>query len=120
MRWINEDPLSKIAIKYKLPLSFVALYLIVFGAGGYFIINSVYDSLENEIRSRLHSESLAQAAIFDKKLETFERRAEDFASDGFIRAQTEILTQNHDPLVVKQAYNRLTAHLKKNKLSLIK
>ncbi len=75
MKWLKKDPLSKIAIKYKLPLSFVALYLIVFGAGGYFIITSVNDSFDREIRARLQIESLAQAAIFDKKLETFERRS---------------------------------------------
>ncbi len=120
MRWFNKDPLSKIPIKFKLPLSFVTLYLIVFGVGGYFIINSVYDSLENEILSRLRSESLAQAAIFDKKLETLARRAEDFASDGFIRTQTEILTNPEFTLnVKKQAKNRLKNHLRNNKLPLV-
>ena len=120
MRWFNKDPLAKIPIKFKLPLSFVTLYLVVFGMGGYFIINSVYDSLENEILSRLKSESLAQAAIFDKKLETLARRAEDFASDGFIRTQTEILTnQQINQAQKRQAKIRLKNHLLKNKLPLI-
>ncbi len=121
MKWLKKDPLSKIAIKYKLPLSFVALYLIVFGAGGYFIINSVNDSFDREIRARLQIESLAQAAIFDKKLETFERRSEDFASDGFIRTQTEILTTTPPPpaTVLQTSRARLKSHLEHNKLPLI-
>jgi len=121
MRLLKKDPLSKIAIKFKLPLSFVALYLIVFGAGGYFIVNSVYDSLDKEIISRLRSESLAQAVIFDKKLETFGRRAEDFASDGFIRTQTEILTSssNRKKAFYLKTRQKLENHLENNKLPLI-
>lgn len=124
MNYFNKDPLSKIAIKYKLPLSFVALYLIVFGIGGYFIVNSVYTSLDQEIVTRLKNESLAQATIFDKKLETLSRRAEDFSSDGFIRAKTEEIIDNNGRtrtlLAEKQkALTELAQHLRVNKLPLI-
>ncbi len=120
MNWLKKDPLAKIPIKFKLPLSFVALYLIVFGAGGYFIVNSIYESLNKEIIARLRSESLAQAAIFDKKLETLARRAEDFASDGFIRTHTEILSRLDSTTVQwKKSQQLLKNHLKRNKLPLI-
>ncbi|RMD91489.1 MAG: hypothetical protein D6814_18165, partial [Calditrichaeota bacterium] len=119
----KKDPLAKIAIKYKLPLGFITLNLIIFAIGGYFMINSVYAPLNNEIMARLKSESLAQASIFDKKLETLARRAEDFSSDGFIRTQTAILASRPenrgDPGVV-EARKRLQAHLQLNKLPLEK
>ena len=89
MNWIPKDPLAKIDIKYKLPLGFVCLYLVVFSIGGYFVINSVYAPLNQEILRRLQSESLAQATVFEQKLEMLARRSEDFASDGFIRTQTK-------------------------------
>ncbi len=124
MKWFQRDPLSKIAIRYKLPLSFVALYLIVFGIGGYFILNSVYSSLNNEILTRLRSESFAQATIFDKKLETLSRRAEDFSSDGFIRARTEELVRSDSRQAgknreVAKIRTMLKNHLRVNKLPLI-
>ncbi|NOY05855.1 MAG: HAMP domain-containing protein, partial [Chlorobi bacterium] len=124
MNWFQKDPLSKIAIKYKLPFSFVALYLIIVGLGGYFILNSVYRSLNNEILSRMKSESFAQAAIFDKKLETLARRAEDFSSDGFIRARTEELVENGATGNTRNAKWKKTRkllqdHLRVNKLPLI-
>ncbi len=125
MKWFQKDPLSKIAIKYKLPFSFVALYLIIVGLGGYIILNSVYTSLNNEILSRMKSESFAQAAIFDKKLETLGRRAEDFSSDGFIRARTEELIESRTAGKFegprwRKTRKLLQDHLRVNKLPLIK
>jgi signal transduction histidine kinase len=116
MNWIPKDPLAKIDIKYKLPLGFVCLYLFVFAIGGYFVINSVYAPLNQEILLRLQSESLAQATIFDKKLEMLARRAEDFSSDGFIRTQTEgLVSQSGDVRSISQ----LRQHLLVNKLPLV-
>lgn len=125
MSWQTKDPLSKIPIKVKLPLGFIALYFIVFAIGSYFVITSVYSPLNREILLRLQSETLAQAAIFDKKLETLIRRAEDFASDGFIRTQTEILSASDAGTPRSQtdllaAHNALQNHLRVNKLPLIK
>ncbi|MFQ5630906.1 MAG: HAMP domain-containing protein, partial [bacterium] len=127
MNWQKKDPLSKIPIKVKLPLGFIALYLIVFGVGSFFVITSVYSPLSREILLRLQSESLAQATIFDKKLETLNRRTEDFASDGFIRTQTEILAAGHAGVPASHAdadllaaHDALQNHLRVNKLPLIK
>ena len=127
MKFLNKDPLSRIAIKYKIPLGFLTLYLLVFGIVGYFIIHSVYTSLDLEILKRLKNESLAQATIFDKKLETLIRRSEDFASDGFIRTQTSILIASPENSVDEEQGNNLLAetkhilrrHLVENKLPLV-
>lgn len=116
MNWIPKDPLAKIDIKYKLPLGFVGLYLVVFSIGGYFVINSVYAPLNQEILLRLQSESLAQATLFEQKLEMLARRSEDFASDGFIRTQTQNqLTQENAPGSLEE----LRQHLLVNKLPLV-
>ncbi len=116
MSWIPKDPLAKIEIKYKLPLGFVCLYLIVFGIGGYFVVNSVYAPLNHEIQLRLQSESLAQATIFDKRLEMLARRAEDFSSDGFIRTQTD---RQVAPSGKSASLEQLRHHLQVNKLPLV-
>ncbi len=116
MNWIPKDPLAKIDIRHKLPLGFVCLYLVVFGIGGYFVINSVYAPLNQEILLRLQSESLAQATIFDKKLEMLARRSEDFASDGFIRTQTANLVNE---LAEARFLGPLQKHLLVNKLPLV-
>lgn len=121
MNWQRRDPLHSIPIKIKLPLGFIALYLAVFAIGGYFVITSVYGPLNDEILLRLQSESLAQATLIDKKLELLHRRAEDFASDGFIRTQTEILlspTTGPEERIFR-ARERLQRHLRVNKLPLI-
>lgn len=122
---LNRDPLARIPIKYKLPLGFIVLNLVIFAIGGYFMLHSVYAPLNEQILTRLQSESMAQATLFDKKLETLARRAEDFSSDGFIRTQTELL------VTVQQGNNRqdgkavgsriaqaLLDHLRHNKLPL--
>ncbi len=119
MQWFKKDPLSNIAIRYKLPLSFIFLYLIVFGIGGYLIVNSVYSTLDNEILTRLKSESLAQATLFDKRLEMLLRRAEDFSSDGFIRARSTTLTRYPSGSSNKKIKQQLQTHLRVNKLPLI-
>lgn len=116
MNWIPKDPLAKVDIKYKLPLGFACLYLVVFSIGGYFIINSVYAPLNREILLRLQSESLAQAAVFEQKLEMLARRSEDFASDGFIR------THVHNHIKRENAPGSLDEfrqHLLVNKLPLV-
>lgn len=121
MNWIPKDPLSKIDIKYKLPLGFITLYLLVFGIGGYFVVNSVYSPLNREILLRLQSESLAQATLFDKKLETLARRAEDFASDGFIRTKTAewLSRQAGASKQAEEVRRQLRTHLRVNKLPLV-
>ena len=114
MKWFKQDPLSKVPIKYKLPLTFVLLCLVAFGIGGYLVANSIYHSMEAEIQNRLQSEAYAQATILDKKFETLSRRAEDFASDGYIRTHTESMIDN--PITAEK--EALNTHLRDNKLPL--
>lgn len=118
-----RDPFSKIPIKIKLPLGFILLYLIVVGGVGYFVINSVYAPLSQEIFRRVQSESLTLATLFDTRLEALARRAEDFSSDGFIRTQTEALVRaaaslSGDPETTR-ASESLRWHLRINKLPII-
>jgi len=128
MNWIRKDPLSKLDIKYKLPLGFITLYLVVFGIGGYLVIRSVYSPLSNEILLRLESESLAQATLFDKKFDMLARRSEDFASDGFIRTHTDELVSlaagrsnqsGSSTRSKEEVRNLLQTHLRVNKLPLV-
>ncbi len=116
----KKDPLSRIEIKYKLPLSFIVLYFIVFGIGGYFLIDSVYKHFQKELIQHLKTFTFAHAIAIQKKMETFSRRTEDFASDGFIRTMTEKLNHvsptddSYDLLK-----NELNHHLSQNKLPLV-
>lgn len=121
MRFYIKDPLSKINIKYKLPFGFITLFLIIFGIGGYFVMNVVYEPLNREIFLRLQSETFAQKTIFDKKLETLKRRAEDFSSDGFIRSLTFSLIRDSKDSPAGQAklQEQLKRHLLINKLPLV-
>jgi len=114
MNLFRKDPLSGVAIKYKLPLSFVLLCLVAFGVAGYLVANSVYHSLESEILSRLRSESLAQASMFNRTLDALGWRAEDFASDGFIRTRVARLARQRSP----EDRASLEQHLRTNKLPL--
>lgn len=91
----RQDPLSRLEIKYKLPLGFVILYLIVFSIGGYYIIDSVYNHFQKGLDRYLKTLTLAHAVSIQKKRETFSRRTEDFASDGYIRNLTFVLTKKN-------------------------
>ncbi len=117
MNWLNRDPLAKLKIRYKLPLSFVVVSLIAFGLGGFLIINTVHSSLIQEIQTRLKSETIAQSSVFDQHLLMLGRRAQDFASDGFIRTQTEIIEDATTSINDTEA--RLINHLKINKLPIV-
>lgn len=121
MRWLKKDPLANIAIRYKLPLSFIFLFLIVFGIGGYIIINSIYHMLDQEILSRVESELITRTILLDKKIETLCRRSEDFSSDGFIRTHTEYLIKTADKKSDSYRHDRekLKIHLQLNKLPLV-
>jgi len=114
MKFLRRDPLNRIAIKYKLPLSFVILCLLAFGIGGYLVASSVYHSLEEEIMARLTHESFSYAIAIEKKMESLERRTEDFASDGFIR--TAVQDQGNSATDLQKS--PLITHLRENKLPL--
>mgnify|MGYP002725514177 CR=1 FL=1 len=121
MSLINKDPLSGIKIKYKLPLSFVAISLLAFVVGGFIIVNTVRANLLEQIKMRLKSETGTYATIFDQHLLMLGRRSQDFASDGFIRKQTNFLQQSDAAIVAdhQTIHQDLIRHLKNNKLPIV-
>lgn len=110
-----RDPLSRVQIKYKLPAAFVGVCLLAFGVGGYLISVSAGEALEGEIRQRLRAESALIAQAMEARLVLLRRRAEDFASDGYIRTQLERMRTHDAP----GARERLRRHLRMNKLPLV-
>lgn len=117
-----RDPLSRVQIKYKLPAAFVGVCLVAFGVGGYLISVSAGEALEQEILRRLRTESDAISRSLEAKLTLLGRRAEDFASDGFIRSQLELLVEasDADDLPGRQEDRaRLLRHLRRNKFPLV-
>ncbi len=114
-----RDPLYWLPIKYKLPLTFAGICVAAFGVGGYVVASFTKQALEEQILSQLDERAAITAMTVDRKLELLGRRVEDFASDGFIRTQLEILSRGggsqHSPLTP----NRLVRHLKENKLPLV-
>ncbi|MBR9978864.1 MAG: HAMP domain-containing protein [Bacteroidetes bacterium] len=116
-----RDPLSRVQIRYKLPAAFVGVCLFAFGVGGYLISVSARDALEDEIRLRLRSESEALAQGLEAQLTLLGRRAEDFASDGYIRTQVEriLAAGTGDARNRNVLKEDLLHHLRQNKFPLV-
>ena len=118
-----RDPLSQVRIRYKLPLGFLAICLVAFGIGGVVLTREANAALEEQIQRRLDERAGALEVVVERHLDLHRRRAEDFASDGFIRSQLE-------RLVAEEAAGRtaeagtvragLERHLAVNKLPLVK
>lgn len=114
-----RDPLSRVQIKYKLTGAFVGICLFAFGVGGYLVSVSAGDALEDEISRRLEMEAHAYAQQLESQLELLGRRAEDFASDGFIRTRLLTLAQHDDPHDAGAVREELIRHLTSNKFPLV-
>ncbi len=121
-----RDPLAGTSIKYKLTASFVGICLAAFGVGGYMVSTFARETLEREIMLRLEAQARGVATQLDASLESLGRRAEDFASDGFVRAELERVLA--DPAerervpadsAAQGTVRELAAHLAENKLPLI-
>jgi signal transduction histidine kinase len=113
-----RDPFSKVPLRIKLPLGFIILFLCIMSTGGYFAVSSVYTPLNREIMLRLQDETLALATLFDAHLESLKRRAEDFSSDGFIRAHTAAWVDA--PSRSAADLEPLRNHLRVNKLPIVR
>ena len=107
-----RDPLAQVPIRYKLPLGFLAVCLVAFGIGGVVLTSAAGEALERQIERRLDERIAATQIIVERHLDLVRRRAEDFASDGFIR--TEVARLAAEP----QDARALTVHLRDNKLPL--
>ena len=86
-----RDPLAWVPIRYKLPLGFLCICLVAFGIGGVVITQTAGRAWEAEIRLRLDEQTRATTLAVERHLALYGRRAEDFASDGYIRLQTDVL-----------------------------
>jgi signal transduction histidine kinase len=124
-----RDPLFWIPVRYKLPLTFAFLCLVAFGLGGYVVTTTARESLRTQIQLRLNEHATSLNLVVDKSLELLGRRVEDFASDGFIRLQLELLTADRSPGMAggspggeaesMAAREALARHLRVNKLPLV-
>lgn len=112
------DPLHRFSVRTKLALLFVGLCLIAYGLGGTLVSHWAEGSLEQEILTRLEIQCRAYARGLDASLELLERRAEDFASDGYIRDRAERLEAAGDPAHIRRLQEELRRHLADNKLPL--
>ena len=103
-----RDPLARLPIRYKLPLGFLAVCVVAFGVGGIVLTAEARKAVESQIDRRLDERAAAASLIVQRHLDLLRRRAEDFASDGFIRHHA---AERGDVLPLVQ-------HLQRNKLSL--
>jgi len=108
-----RDPLFWVPIKFKLPLAFVSICLVAFGVGGFVVTSTAQEALARQIRHRLDERAAATRTIVGHHLDLVARRAEDFASDGFIRTSTAALAREGG------AGAALRRHLLANKLPLV-
>lgn len=118
-----RDPLHHASVRYKLAALLVSQCLIAYGIGGYLISRSAGGALEQEILARLDFQCQAYASALDSSLESLSRRAEDFASDGYIRDRAARLADavpQGDRQGVDALRDELALHLSRNKLPLVK
>ncbi len=104
-----RDPLGWVPVKYKLPLTFVSIGLVAFGVGGVVVTSTAREALERQIRLRLDEHAASVSLVLDRHLDLLGRRVEDFASDGFIRAEA----------AAGAPTGALARHLRENKLPLV-
>ena len=117
-----RDPLSQVRIRYKLPLTFLVICLVAFGIGGVVLTSQARGALEAQIAHRLDERAAAVHVVVERHLDLHKRRAEDFASDGFIRAELAHLVEADrakDASAVTAAQEALERHLRVNKLPLV-
>jgi signal transduction histidine kinase len=113
-----RDPLHWVPVRYKLALMFLSVCLLAFGVGGYLVSGSAKQALEREIGVRLEFQARAYATALDSGLQLLTRRAEDFASDGYIRAHVESLAGANEASIT-QLRSELAEHLEQNKRPLV-
>jgi len=115
-----RDPLSWVPVKYKLPLSFICICVVAFGLGGFVVNATAREALTSQILRRLDGRSEATRVTIEQHLDLIGRRAEDFASDGFIRSEwSRILATATDATVPNGDADPLRRHLTKNKLPIV-
>lgn len=114
-----RDPLHRLSVKAKLSLLFAGLCLLAFGVGGTLVSWSARVALEDAIQARIETRCAMLARSLDDQLRLLARRADDFASDGYIRERVEEIQALPDDAPERQeTIERLELHLARNKLPL--
>ncbi len=117
-----RDPLSRVRIRYKLPLTFLAICLVAFGIGGVVLTSEARTALTEQIERRLDERAASVHVVVEGHLDLHGRRAEDFASDGFIRSSLSQLVEHRshdDGDAASAVHAALEQHLRDNKLPLV-
>ncbi len=110
-----RDPLAKLPIKYKLPLTFLFLCLVMLAVGGVLVSRFARTALEHEIKMRLEAVAVARASSIEAARDLLGRRVQDFASDGLIREHLRSITEEGEHADAK----KLSRHLRINKTPLV-
>ncbi|MEE9392820.1 MAG: ATP-binding protein [Planctomycetota bacterium] len=110
-----RDVLARLPIKHKLTLTFLFICMIVVVVGGVFVSQFARTSLEDQIAFRVEAEAEARSMAIGAARDLIGRRAEDFASDGFIRNRLEQIGVDAAPHFREE----LARHLRTNKLPLV-
>ncbi|MFT7618769.1 MAG: two-component system NtrC family sensor kinase [Planctomycetota bacterium] len=110
-----HDPLARLPIKYKLPLTFLIVYLVAIVIGGVLISQFARKLLHEQVVARLAAEAELPSSAIQARRDLLRRRVEDFASDGLIRGQLERFIAAPDAALG----DSLRKHLETNKLPLV-
>lgn len=117
-----RDPLGRLPLTIKLPLAFVLLGVLAFGASGVLAARAAQSALEQQIMRDLRALSAAHAQAVDHRLALLGNRVEDFCSDGAIRADVATLIAQPLPsgedATAETTRQALEDHLELNKLAL--
>ena len=113
-----RDPLRNVSVRYKLAFTFLGVCLLAFGVGGYLVSRSARESLEDEILTSLRFQSQFYATLLEGNLRALALRAQDFASDGYIRTRFAQLQEGGDSGESEGVEAELRRHLLENKLPL--
>jgi len=116
-----RDPLHWMPVRVKLPLLVAGVCLLAFGVGGTIVSSSARNAIEAEILRRLDAECRSHAEALDHALTLLTRRAQDFASDGYIRDRLERVGQPEGAAEANAAValTELADYLARNKLPLV-
>ncbi len=114
-----RDPLHRVSVRTKLAALFAVLFLLAFGGGGYFVSQSARSALESQILQRIDIQCRASAHALDGELRLLARRAEDFASDGFLREHFAEWSRESSASAREEQQRLLLRHLADNKLPLV-
>jgi signal transduction histidine kinase len=108
--------MSDLSLRSKLALVSISVCITTFGVGGYLVTDTAREVLATEVSQRLEYQALAYSSALDTHMSMLNGRVQDFASDGFLRSQTELLLDGGEDAEATRA--RIEEHLSTNKLPL--